>query len=200
MLFSSIPRLTSPALSTEIRQRLYTFSQSLRQPAIPPTFYNIAINTPEFSRFVLALPTSVLIGMTVLSLSPPNTMPLIFEKFIPYQIKTIAITSTFCAFSDLAMATMNSAKRKYSPFLIAYASLMGSSAVLSIEDVRTSYACSLGLLVLHAAPTVISVMPSWVRAWRILFLATSGVSVITARRRLDYLEKNWDELVFGQKM
>ena len=124
-------------------------------------------------------------------------MPLIFEKLIPYQIKTIAVTSTFYAFSDLAMATFTSCKVKVSPFVLAYASLMASAAVLSTNDIKTGYGFTLGLLGMHVVPTILFAMPNWVRAWRLLFYTSASVSIVTAWRRIEYYENNWDKVVFS---
>ena len=189
----------------EMRSRIHFLFQSLREHKPTNSFYNLVINTPEFSRFVFVLPAGVLAGVTALSLAPPSTMPLIFEKLIPYHIKTIAVPIAFYSFSDLAMnvigrPTIRSHGKWFirSSFCVSYLALLAATTVIVVadKDPHVGYMSSLGLVGLSAVPTLLYTMPGWVRAWRLAFLGVSAVSVVTARRKLSFYEENWNSLIF----
>ena len=190
----------------EIRSRIQFRISQLREVKLDNTAYNMLINTPEFSRFVFVVPGLVLAGVTLISLSPPTTLPLIFEKLIPYHIKTIAVASTFYSFADLAANVLGRptiASHHHWVTILglsgAYCSLLGSTGVIALSDYdpHKGYSAALALVALHAAPTWLLPMPPWVRVWRMLFLSLSTVSILSASRRLQYLESHWDDLIFS---
>lgn len=190
----------------EIRSRIQFKIDKLREAPTELSFYKLIIDTPEFSRFIFAVPGTALLGMTVLSLSPPTSLPLVFEKFIPYQIKTIGVSLAFHSFVDLAINVIGRPSiashhrlNIYSGLLLAYASLMSAAAALAVSDAdpRTGYKTCLALIALHAIPATRLAMAPWIRTWRIGFLALSTVSVFAAWRKLNYLETHWDTLVFS---
>jgi hypothetical protein len=133
-------------------------------------------------------------------------MPLIFEKLIPYHIKTIAVPIAFFSFSDLAMNVIgrpgirSHAKWNIrSAFGISYLTLISATAVMIAgdKDPHLGYKSSLVLVGLGSLPTVLYSMPNWARAWRIAFLALSAVSVVAAERKLKFYESNWNSLIFS---
>ena len=193
-----------PALDAEVKSRIQFRVYSLRQASTENNFYNLMINTPEFSRFVFLVPASFLLGMTFASVSSAAS-PLMFEKMIPYQIRTIAFSTCFHSFVDLAVNVLgrpliDSHHGTTSKFLYAYLSLMASAGVVSLADhnPHDAYKATLALLALHAFPVSLLPMPAWVRLWRMGFLVLSGVSSLTASRKLEYLEEHWDDVVFAQ--
>ena len=192
-------------LNEEIRSRIQFRVAQLREVKMEATAYNALINTPEFSRFVFIVPGMLLAGVTAISLSPPSTMPLIFEKLIPYHIKAIAVASGFYAFADLAAnvigrPTIVSHHRywQWTGLVAAYAALLASTGVIALadHDPHQGYKATLALLMLHAGPTWLLPMPAWIRVWRLMFLGLGAVSVLTASHRLQYLESHWDDLIF----
>lgn len=194
------------SLTEEMRSKLHIHALKLRQVRVEPSLFNMAVNTPEFSRFSFGVPTIFLMGMTAVSLSGPTTLPLIYEKMIPYHIKTISVASAFYAFTDVAAnvlgrPTITSHLRwKRSLFLLyGLASLIGSTVVMVVgdNDPHMGYKASLGLLALHAIPTAISPMEPWVRFRRVAFLSLGIVSVIGSELKLRYLESHWEEVVFS---
>lgn len=173
------------------------------------SLHKVLVDTPEFSRFIFAVPGTAILGMTVLSLSSAATLPLIFEKFVPYQIKTIGISLGFHSFIDLAInvigrpsLTAHHRMHVYSGLFLAYASLLSVGTLLSVSDTdpRTGYKACLALLALHAIPAVQLSMPPWLRTWRLGFIGLSAVSVVAAWRKLDYLETHWESVVFSSAL
>jgi hypothetical protein len=198
--------LNSEKINEELRSLLHHRITQLRDIPIEPTAYNTLVNTPEFSRFVFVIPTAFLAGVTMVSLSPPTTLPLIFEKMIPYHIKTISISCAFYTFTDLAMHVIGRPTRvshhrlrKSGFMLLSLASLLGSTAVLSLSDYdpHKGYKATLGLLALSSVPALFLPMQSWIRVWRLAFLGFGVLSTISADQKLRYLESNWDEIVFS---
>ena len=206
----SLPVMLPPVrrdwLDEEIRSRIQYEMEKLREIPCEASFYKVVIDTPEFSRFVFAVPISALLGMTFLSLSPPTTLPLIFERFIPYQIKIIGISLAFHSFVDLAINVIGRPSpvahhriRTYPKLFLAWASLVSVASLLSLSDSdpRVGYKLSLVLLALHSWPALTLPMPLWIRTWRLGFIALSSVSVLAAWHKLNYLESHWDSLVFS---
>lgn len=192
-------------LGEELRSRIHFKLNSLRSSShVQPSFYNLAVNTPEFSRFVFGVPAAFLAGVTLLSVSSPNSMPLVFEKLIPYHTKTIAFSLGFISFADLAICAIgrpaaNSHLRIGKSLFFAWFSLAACTGVVTVADhsPRAAYGSTLALLGLHTVPVFLLPMPSWIRAWRFAFLALSTVSVGAAWNRLNYLETHWDQLVLA---
>jgi hypothetical protein len=192
-------------LDEELRSKFQYHITKLREIKLEPSFYNTIVNTPEFSRFVFIVPGLVLVGTTALSLSSPSTLPLIFEKLIPYHIKTIAISLSFHSFVDLAINVLGrptpvSHHRLviYSGLSLTYLALMASAGLLGVSDYdpHQGYKASMLLVGFHALPALYLPMPHWIRVWRLGFLGLAGLSVISAWRKLDYLESHWDDLIF----
>ena len=192
-------------LNEEIRSRMHFMIQNLREHKPDHSFYNLVINTPEFSRFVFVLPTGFLVGFGFLALAPPATMPLVFEKMIPYHIKTIAVSSAFYSFADLAMhvigrPTINSHHKWHtrSMFLAAYLTLLLSTASIAVADqnAHDGYKACIGLATLGAVPLVLT-MPGWMRVWRSAFLLSAVASAVVADKRLAFYESNWNSLIFS---
>lgn len=190
----------------ELRSRLQYMIQTLREHKLDNSFYNLVINTPEFSRFVFILPTGFMCGVGLLSLASPGTMPLVFEKVIPYHIKTIAISTAFYSFADLAMHVIGRPTivshhkwRTRTMFGAAYLSLLLATATIAIADknAHDGYKAALGLTGLAILPTSLLVMPGWMRVWRSVFLGSALVSVVLADRRLTYYESHWNSLIFS---
>lgn len=204
---SSHPSLSHRSqLDEEILSRVQYNLHKLREIPIETSLHKVLIDTPEFSRFIFAVPGTAILGMTVLSLSSPATLPLIFEKFVPYQIKTIGISLCFHSFIDLAVnvigrpsLTAHHRMHVYSALFLAYASLISVGTLLSVSDTepRTGFKGCLALLALHAIPGMQLSMPPWLRTWRLGFIGLSTVSVVAAWSKLDYLETHWDSVVFS---
>jgi len=193
-------------LNEEMKSKFQWYINSLREVKLEPSAYNLLVNTPEFSRFVFVVPGLAVLGTTALAASPPTTLPLIFEKLIPYHIKTIAISAAFHSFIDLAInvlgrpfPTSHHRVKIYSGLVLAYASLLTSAGVVSISDYNPhdGYKATLALLGIHTIPALTLPMAPWVRVWRLGFLALSGVSVVTAWSKLRYLESHWDDVIFA---
>jgi len=132
-------------------------------------------------------------------------MPLIFEKLIPYHVKTIAVPIAFYSFTDLAMNVIGrptgTSHRKWvmrGAFTLSYLTLLSATGVLIAgdKDPHSGYMASLGLLGLGALPAWLYTMPGWSRAWRVGFLASGVISVVTAQQRLKFYESNWNSLIF----
>ena len=203
---STFPR---SVLIEEIRARTQHLVSSLRSPPPDVSLYNVVINTPEFSRFVFIVPGIFLVTVSALSLAPPSTLPLIFEKVIPYHIKTIALSTAFHSFIDLAACVLarpgihsHHRVRVYAGLALAYLSMLASAGLLSLSDYDpdNGYRMTIGLLLCHLVPAGMLPMPLWARAWRLSFLTVGLVSVLTARQKLDFLEHHWDEVVFGRTL
>ena len=203
---ANIFTIDATKFNEEIRSLLHARITKLREIPIEPTAYNVLINTPEFSRFVFAIPATFLVGVTFLSLSPPTTLPLIFEKMIPYHIKTMSMSCAFYAFSDLAVnvigrptATSHHRFSNLGFMVMAMGTLLASTTVLSVSDYdpHKGYAASLGLVALSAVPAYMLPMHAWNRVWRLGVLGLSFVSTIAADRKLRYLESNWDDMIFS---
>jgi hypothetical protein len=199
--------LTNRAMfNEEIRSRLHYMIQSLREHKPKNSFYNLVINTPEFSRFVFVVPSGFLLGVGILSVAPPGSMPLVFEKVIPYHIKTIAVSTAFYSFADLAMHVIGRpsifSHHKWHVrymFLAAYSSLLLATGAIMLADTDAhgGYKACLGLTGLGLIPVMLLTMPGWMRVWRGVFLATSLVSTVTADSRLAFYESNWNSLIFS---
>ena len=202
---SSAWHVNRDRLNEEIRSLIQHRVSKLRDVSLDPTAYNLLINTPEFSRFIFVVPGLFMFGMSVVSLSGPSTMPLIFEKMIPYHIKTISIASAFYAFTDLAAnaigrPTATSHHRWKKSLFMVYAGtcLAASSAVMSLGDYdpHEAYKASLGLLLAHTLPMMFFPMQPWIKVWRLGFVSLGVLSVVGAELKLRYLEANWDDVVF----
>jgi hypothetical protein len=198
-------RMNRKLFNEEIKFKLFHKILKSREILIPSNFFNLFINTPEFSRFVLGIPIGFLTGVTLLSLAPPTTLPLVYEKVIPYQLKTIAITSSFMTFVDLSQNNLcqifpNSNHRVPTilHFVSSLSTLLLTATVLTVSDhdPHRGYPLTLGLLALQIPSALVS-QPVWVRAWRLGFIGVSAVSIFTAWRKLKFLEENWDKLVFS---
>ena len=194
------------SLNEEIRSRMHFMIQNLREHKPDNSFYNLFINTPEFSRFVFVVPTGFLVGVGFLSMASPGTMPLVFEKVIPYHIKTIAVSGAFYSFADLAMHVIGrptiTSHRKWptrSIFFAAYLSLLLSSATLALADQNAhhGYKACIGLAILGTVPLAVLTMPGWMKVWRSAFLFSAITSAVLADRRLAFYESNWDSLIFS---
>lgn len=196
-------------LNEEIRSRLHFTIQKMREHQPDNSFYNLVINTPEFSRFVFLVPTGFLVGVGILSMAPPGTMPLVFEKIIPYHIKTIAASTAFYSFSDLAMHAIGRPTilshhiwRTRSMFLTAYISLLLATGtiVLADQNAHDGYKACIGLSCLGIVPVALLTMPGWTKVWRSVFLVSALVSSVAADERLTFYESNWDSLIFSSDL
>jgi hypothetical protein len=129
-------------------------------------------------------------------------MPLVFEKLIPYHIKTIVVACTFFTFSDLAILGLASRVLPIWVGMYSIGALVGSASLLTLadSDARRGYLGVLGFLGLHTIPAWWLTMPPWLQSYRILLLGLSGVSVIAAKRRMHYLEQHWDTVVLSVDM
>jgi hypothetical protein len=195
-------------LNEEIRSIIQYRISKLREIRIEPSAYNMLINTPEFSRFIFGVPGIFMLGISVISLSGPATLPLIFEKMIPYHIKTISVASSFYAFIDLAVnaigrPTVTSHHRWKRNLFMLYAltSLAASTAVMSVgdKDPHVGYKASLGLLAFHTVPLLYFPMQPWVKVWRAGFVSLGMISAVAADMKLRYLESHWEELVLSSE-
>ena len=152
------------------------------------------------------VPTGFLFAVGILSVAPPGTMPLVFEKIIPYHIKTIAVSSAFYSFADLAMHVIGrpsiSSHHRWpvrSMFLAAYLSLLLATGTMIVADTdaHEGYKACLALAGLGTIPLTLLTMPGWMRVWRGVFVVSALVSTIAADRRLAFYESNWNSLIFS---
>ena len=201
-----LPWVSLGGLHEEARSFLQFRISKLREVKLEPSAYNILVNTPEFSRFVFIVPSTVLFGMAAISFAGPATLPLIYEKMIPYHIKTIAVSSAFYAFTDVAAnvlgrptVTSHHWWKRYLFLAYGLSALVGSTAVMILGDYdpHEGYASSMALLTLNGIPAVFFPLDAWIRFWRLLFTGIGFISAIGAQRKLKYLESNWDDVVFG---
>ncbi len=195
-------RLKRVIFHEQIRERIHLKFKQLRDPVESSSFYNNIVNTPEFSRFVIGVPMGVLIGAMGLALAPPSTMPLIFEKLIPYHMKTIIVTCTFFSFADLANLAL--AQRKFPLWVCVYGlgSVLGSACILTYadSDPRKGYMGVLAFLACHGLSVWHLAMPGWLRTYRLLFMGLAGASIVLSHRRMQFLEKHWDSVVLSTDM
>lgn len=182
------------ALNEELKSRIQFGISSAKQI---PQFTNLS--TPEFSKFVFLVPASFMFAITSVSISP-----LLFERIIPYHIRTVAFSIGFFTLVDLAVSllgrptpTAHHRVPMAATFAYAYASLLGNTAVVVVGDAdpRKGYSAALCSVFFHAVPAFFLPMPSWVRLWRLGLLSISAVSLVSAWRQLNYLEKNWHSLI-----